>query len=143
MNPSGWNPPHTDNTDTLYLGDQHCLVRNSAGFCFYLFFHLRLSVNSWSILTAQSYLKALDSEGGRFSVQAYHVQNHLVAPTSTQTFILPRSIRWVPKISGKLVVKSKLLPRNGSNHSGCSAGCEDTPKIGYSNQIWGEFDIFE
>ena len=36
MNPSGWHRPHMDNTDTLYLWDQHFIVRNSVdpGFCF-------------------------------------------------------------------------------------------------------------
>ena len=37
------------------------------------------------------------------------------APRSTQPFILPRSTKWVPGISGNLVVKSKLPPRIGSN----------------------------
>ena len=37
----------------------------------------------------------------------------LVAPRSTQSFILPRSMKWVPGISGNLVVKSKLPPRSG------------------------------
>ena len=32
----------------------------------------------------------------------------------TQPFILPRLIKWVPRISGELVVKSKPPPRNGS-----------------------------
>ena len=40
-------------------------------------------------------------------------QNHWVAPRSTQPFILPRSVKWVPVISGNLVVKSKLPPRSG------------------------------
>ena len=44
-----------------------------------------------------------------------HVQNHWVAPRSTQPFILPRSIKWVPGISGNLVVKSKLPPRSDSS----------------------------
>ena len=43
------------------------------------------------------------------------VQNHWVAPSSTQPFILPRSIKWVPGISGNLVVKSKLPPRGGTS----------------------------
>ena len=44
-----------------------------------------------------------------------HVQNHWVAPRLTQSFILLRSIKWVPGISGNLVVKSKLPPRSGSS----------------------------
>ena len=32
-----------------------------------------------------------------------------------QPFILPRSIKWVPEISGNLVIKSKLSPRSGSS----------------------------
>ena len=38
MSPSRWHPPRKNNTDALYLGDQHCLVRNSVGFCFYFSF---------------------------------------------------------------------------------------------------------
>ena len=49
-----------------------------------------------------------------FPIQGSHVQNHWVAPRSTQSFILPRSIRWAPGISGNLVVKSKLPPQSGS-----------------------------
>ena len=41
--------------------------------------------------------------------------NHWVARRSTQPFILPRLIKWVPGLSGNLVVESKLLPpRSGS-----------------------------
>ena len=46
-------------------------------------------------------------------IQGFRVQNHLVARRSTQSFILPRSIKWVPGVSGNLVVKSKLPPRSG------------------------------
>ena len=55
------------------------------------------------------------SQGAGFPIQGSRVQNHWVAPRSTQPFILPRSIKWVPGISGKLVVKSKLPPRSGSS----------------------------
>ena len=37
-----------------------------------------------------------------------------MAPRSTKPFIFPRLIKWVPGISGNLVVKSKLPPRNTS-----------------------------
>ena len=40
---------------------------------------------------------------------------NLVAPRSTQPFILLRLVKWVPEISGNLVVKSKLPPRSGSS----------------------------
>ena len=53
MNPSRWHPPHVDNTNTLYLEDQHCFVRNSFNLCFS--FHLCLSVNSVYALMAQLY----------------------------------------------------------------------------------------
>ena len=133
MNPSGRHPPHMDDTDTLYLGDQHYLVRNSVGFCFCLFLHLCLSVNSWhgSVIFV----------GSGFPIQGYYAQNHLVAPRSTQTFILTRLIKWVTEISGNLVVKSKLLPHDGSvalrklnpiHQLGVR-----TPKIGYLIQMWG------
>ena len=46
MNPSGWHPPHIDNTDTLCLEDHHCLVRKFLFLIFFLSFHLCLSVNS-------------------------------------------------------------------------------------------------
>ena len=41
-----------------------------------------------------------------------HVQNHWVTPRSTQPFIILKSIKLVPGISGNLVVKSKLPPRS-------------------------------
>ena len=43
------NPPHVDNTDILYLGNQHCIVTNSVDFCFCFSFHMCLSVNNLSI----------------------------------------------------------------------------------------------
>ena len=43
------------------------------------------------------------------------LQNHCVAPTLTQPFIFPRSVKQVRGISGNLVVKSKLLHRSGSS----------------------------
>ena len=42
------------------------------------------------------------------------VQNYGVPSRSTQPFILLRLLKWVPGISGNLVVKSKLSPRSGS-----------------------------
>ena len=38
-----------------------------------------------------------------------------LTPRLTQPFILQRSIKWVPGISGKLVVKSKLTPQSGTS----------------------------
>ena len=43
-----------------------------------------------------------------FLIQRTWVQNHCVAPKSTQPFILPRSIKWVPGTPEDWVVKSKL-----------------------------------
>ena len=43
----------------------------------------------------------------------YHVQNHWVAPRSTQTFIHRGLIKLVLRISRNLVIKSKLTPRSG------------------------------
>ena len=37
------------------------------------------------------------------------------ATRSTQPFIFPRSIKWVPGTSGNLVVKSKLPAQSGSS----------------------------
>ena len=54
-------------------------------------------------------------KGTGFLIQGSRVQNHWVAPRSNQPFILPRSIKWIPGISGNLVVKSKLPPRSGSS----------------------------
>ena len=45
-----------------------------------------------------------------YTYKTSRVQNHWVAPRSTQPFILPSSIKWIPGISGDLVVKSKLTP---------------------------------
>ena len=53
-------------------------------------------------------------EGTGFPIQGSCVQNHRVAPWLTQPFILPRSIKWV-RVSGSLVVKSKLSPWSGSS----------------------------
>ena len=39
----------------------------------------------------------------------FHVQDHWLAPRSTQPFILQRSIKWAPGISGNLVVKVTCL----------------------------------
>ena len=50
-----------------------------------------------------------------FPIQWSRVQNHWVAQRSTQPFILPRSIKWVPGISGNLVVKSQLPSWSGSS----------------------------
>ena len=54
-------------------------------------------------------------QGAGFLIQRFHVQNHWVAPRSTQSFILPMSVKWVPEVSGNLVVKSKLPPQSGSS----------------------------
>ena len=48
-----------------------------------------------------------------FPIQGSRAENHWVAPSSTQPFILPRSIKWVPGLSGNWMVKSKLPPRSG------------------------------
>ena len=54
-------------------------------------------------------VKTLDSQS-----TGSRVQKHQVAPRLTQPFILPRSIKRVPGISGDLVEKSKLPPRSGA-----------------------------
>ena len=51
-------------------------------------------------------------QGAGFQIHGTHGQKHWVAPRSTQPFILPRLLKWVPAISGNLVVKSKLPPRS-------------------------------
>ena len=48
------------------------------------------------------------------ATQECWVQNHWLAVMLTQTFIFPKSIKWVPGTSGDVVVKSKLSPRSGS-----------------------------
>ena len=53
-------------------------------------------------------VKALDSQS-----RSPVFKNHWVAPRSTQPFILLRSIKWAPGISGNWMVKSKLPPRSG------------------------------
>ena len=47
-----------------------------------------------------------------FPIKGSHVQNHWVTRRSTQPFIILKSIKLVPGISGNLVVKSKLPPRS-------------------------------
>ena len=54
-------------------------------------------------------------QGAGFPIQRSHVQNHWLAPRSTQPFILVRSVKLLPEISGNLVVKSKLPPQSGSS----------------------------
>ena len=53
--------------------------------------------------------------GAGFPIQGSRVQNLWVALRSIQSFIIPRLIKWVPGLSGKLVVKSKMPPRSGSS----------------------------
>ena len=50
-----------------------------------------------------------------FPIQGYHVQNHWLAPSLTQHFIIRMSMKLVPAISRNLVVKSQLPPRSGSS----------------------------
>ena len=54
--------------------------------------------------------------GTGFPIQASHVRNHWEAPRLTQPFILLRSIKLVPGISGNLVVKSKLPSWSDSSY---------------------------
>ena len=49
-----------------------------------------------------------------FPIKGFYVQNYCVTPWSTQSFILSRSIRWVLRTPGDLVVKSGLSFHNGS-----------------------------
>ena len=49
-----------------------------------------------------------------FPIQGSCVQNHWVAPRTTQASILPWLIKLVPGISWNLVVKSKLPPSSVS-----------------------------
>ena len=66
------------------------------------------------------YLKFLDScpvYGATALCLGYWIPDpgvHWVVLRSTQPFILPRSIKWVPGTPGYLVVKSKLFPCKGS-----------------------------
>ena len=50
-----------------------------------------------------------------FPVQGSHVENHWMAPSSTQPFILRRSIKLVPAFYKNLVVKIKLPPQRGTS----------------------------
>ena len=52
-------------------------------------------------------------QGAGFPIIGSRVKKYWVAPRSTQPFILPRLIKWVPEISGNLVVKNKLLLQGG------------------------------
>ena len=51
-------------------------------------------------------------QSSRFLIQESRVQNHWVAP---RPFTLLRLVKWVPEVSGNLVVKSKLPPRSCSS----------------------------
>ena len=48
-------------------------------------------------------------QGAGFLIQGSRVQKKRVTPRPTQPFILSMLVKWVPEISGNLVVKSKLL----------------------------------
>ena len=39
---------------------------------------------------------------------------HWIAPMSTQSLILPGSIKWMPGAPGNWMVKSKMSPRSGT-----------------------------
>ena len=45
-------------------------------------------------------------------IQEPRFQNYSVAPSSTEPFILPRKIIWVPGTPGDLMLKRKLSPRS-------------------------------
>ena len=51
--------------------------------------------------------------GAGFSIQGSLIQNYWVAPSSSQRFILLRSIKGVPGTPADLVIKSKLSRRSG------------------------------
>ena len=76
---------------------------------------------SWQVVLIYNYIAYMkqwpSGQGAEFPIQGSHVQNHWVVPRSTQPFIVPRSIKWVPGISGNyLVVKcKKLSPQTGSS----------------------------
>ena len=69
-------------------------------------------------------------QGAGFLIQGSRVQNHRVTPRSTQPSILPRSVKWVPGISGNLMVKSKLPPQSGS-----SLEAVESPSIKKSHKV--------
>ena len=52
--------------------------------------------------------------GPGFLIQGSRIKNHWVAPRSTQSFILPKSISWVPVTPGNWMTKSNLSTHNGS-----------------------------
>ena len=61
-------------------------------------------------IVGQDLLSENKTYGIVFPIQWSWVQIHWVTPRSTQSFILPRSIKWVPGYFGNLVLKSKLSP---------------------------------
>ena len=56
----------------------------------------------------------LSGWGDGFPIHGSVVENHWVAPKSTQLFILRRLFKWVQGIPGDLAVKNKLSPCSGS-----------------------------
>ena len=71
-------------------------------------------IKNKKILLNEKFLWKASCWGAGFPILRPCVQNQWVAPRSTHPFIFPRPLKRVPRISGNLVVKSKLPPRSDS-----------------------------
>ena len=69
---------------------------------------IRTCSYNWILFNHILHKAMLKFLGTSFSIQGSCVQNHWMAPRSTQSFILLRSIKRVAEIYGNLLVKSKL-----------------------------------
>ena len=76
----------------------------------YQFLKTEDALSYYVIIIRTCVYNSLVDEGAGFPILKSCVQNHWVAPRSTQPFILPRSVKWVPGISRNLLVKSKPPP---------------------------------
>ena len=129
MSPSGWYPPHVDNTDTMYLGDQHDLVITSVNFCFWLVFS---SVSICQLLISnkwQSYMSGKLDLGLKLNINCCF---KLFKESSEN---LGENL-WTNLFSNNHQHWRSKFPV--SNNSGCSARYWDPKKIGYSHlrRVW-------
>ena len=107
MNPSGWHPPHlVDNTDTLYLGDQHwqqqCWFFRFLLFGVHLFVYMLVSV---SVRLCTIYLKFLKTHYYKAFTELQIKNDKRVVINirwvKLYPFVMVYNWPWVSQIAGK------------------------------------------
>ena len=113
------------------LGDKKC--RNLVSF-----FWKEVNISKTKrFLLNEKFLWKASCWGAGFPILRSCVQNQWVAPRSTHPFIFPRPLKRVPRISGNLVVKSKLPPWSDSRPWG-----NWSPSIKRSHKVFKFLSIF-